>query len=173
MAMTRVMVAFFFFLALAQAELHAGLVLKGSVACLDCPSNSDLSGLQVLVKCDKVKKLAMTYSKEDGTFETQLPTDASKSTDPLTCKAKIMGGPQQLYTSAVNSVIPVTKAKESDHFTTSKPLDFYLSCPVKGRCEGKDMGFGSSKTVDLPLPREWGLAPSSYYVPFFPIIGIP
>ncbi|RZB76524.1 hypothetical protein D0Y65_034816, partial [Glycine soja] len=56
---------------------------------------------------------------------------------------------------------------------------------VSVKCEGvknlamattEDKGFfkfGSSKSFDLPLPREWGLAPSSFYVPFFPIIGIP
>ncbi|KAI3450726.1 hypothetical protein Pfo_007391 [Paulownia fortunei] len=132
------------------------------------------SGVQVLVKCDKVKKLAVAYTEEDGTFETELPSDnGPKSTNPSNCMAKIMGGPHLIYTSAKNSLIPIAKAKESGHFTTSKPLSFYKTCPLKGKCGAKDMGFGSSKTVDLPLLREWGLAPSSYYVPFFPIIGIP
>ncbi|KHN27637.1 hypothetical protein glysoja_026204 [Glycine soja] len=60
-----------------------------------------------------------------------------------------------------------------------------VSIKVSVKCEGvknlamattEDKGFfkfGSSKSFDLPLPREWGLAPSSFYVPFFPIIGIP
>lgn len=121
-----------------------------------------------------MKKLGVAYTEEDGTFETELPSDGPKSTSPSNCMAKIMGGPHQLYVSTKNSLIPIAKSKEeSGHFTTSKPLSFYKSCPLKGKCEAKDMGFASSKTVDLPLPREWGLAPSSYYIPFIPIIGIP
>lgn len=122
-----------------------------------------------MVKCDKVKKLGMVYTEEDGGFTTELPSDGGSSSS--NCMAKIMGGPQQLYISAENSIVPIANAKET--FTTSRPLSFYKSCPLKGRCEAKDMGFASSKTVDFPLPREWGLAPSSYYIPFIPIIGIP
>lgn len=131
--------------------------------------------LQVLVKCDKVKKLAMAYTEEDGSFTTELPSDGgSTPASSSNCMAKIMGGPHQLYISADNSIIPIANAKETPgHFTTSRPLDFYKSCPPKGRCEAKDNGFASSKTVDVPFPREWGLAPSSYYIPFIPIIGIP
>ncbi|KAL1544509.1 hypothetical protein AAHA92_21352 [Salvia divinorum] len=160
-----------FFLALALLKAQP---LQGSVRCLDCPLTSDLSGLQVLVKCDKVKKLAMTYTEEDGGFTTELPTDGTAT--PSNCMAKIKGGPHQLYISKKDSVVAVASAKEKGggHFTTSTPLTFYKSCPAKGRrCGGKDNGFASSKTIDVPLPREWGLAPSSYYVPFIPIIGIP
>ncbi|XP_057806539.1 uncharacterized protein LOC131021384 [Salvia miltiorrhiza] len=161
----------------AEHELYSSQVLEGSVNCLDCPRGSDLSGLQVLVKCDKVKKLAMAYTEEDGSFTTALPSDgdAAAAAAPSNCMAKIMGGPQQLYISGKDSVVKIANAKEkgAGHFTTSTPLTFYKSCPAKGRCGGKDMGFASSKTVDVPLPREWGLAPSSYYVPFIPIIGIP
>ncbi|KAG8387477.1 hypothetical protein BUALT_Bualt02G0025300 [Buddleja alternifolia] len=178
MATRKVLIALFFFfftLALANAEIRK--VLKGSVICgFDCNHSSDLSGIQVLVKCDKVKKLAVTYTEEDGSFVTGLPSDSDelKSTNnPINCMAKIMGGPYQLYISSKNSITPIVEAKESSHFTTAKPLKFYKSCPLEGKCGGKDKGFASSKTVDLPLPREWGLAPSSYYIPFIPIIGIP
>ncbi|KAH6773024.1 hypothetical protein C2S52_004125 [Perilla frutescens var. hirtella] len=174
MAIARVLLAFVLTFALARADdelHHTARLLKGSVTCLDCPKPSDLSGIQVLVKCEKVKKLAMSYTEEDGSFTAELPSDGEVSS--TNCAAKIMGGPHQLYTSAHNSVVAIASAKET--FTTSRPLSYYKSCPSKERasCEGKDMGFASSKTVDLPLPREWGLAPSSYYVPFIPIIGIP
>lgn len=129
------------------------------------------TGIQVLVKCDKVKKLSMTYTEEDGAFQTELPSDGPKSASPSNCMAKIMGGPYQLFTQMSNSVAQITKSNQE--FTTSKPLSFYKSCPVKAKCGNKDMGFASSKTVDLPLPREWGFAPTSYYIPFVPIIGIP
>ncbi|KAL8496342.1 hypothetical protein ACS0TY_020157 [Phlomoides rotata] len=175
MAIKGVVVAFFFFsLVLAKAQPYTAQLLKGSVTCLDCPTTSDLSGVQILVKCDKVKKLSVAYTEEDGNFQTNLPSDGQKSVNPSSCMAKIMGGSYLLYVSARNSIIPVANARDSSGiFTTSKPLSFYKSCPLKGKCQGKDKGFASSKTVDLPLPREWGLAPSSYYIPFFPIIGIP
>lgn len=132
------------------------------------------TGVQVLVKCDKVKKLAAAYTEADGTFRAELPSDGPISTKPVNCMAKIMRGPHQLYVSAKDSLIPIAKAKEAGHlFTTSRPLSFYSWCPSKGKCGARDTGFASSKTVDLPLPREWGLAPSSYYIPFIPIIGIP
>lgn len=127
------------------------------------------TGIQILVKCDKLKKFAVAYTEEDGSFETELPSNDQKSSNPLNCIAKIMGGPKQLYTTSKNYVAVVSKANEPNHFTTSKPLSFNKSCPLKGKC-----GVGASKTVDLPLPKEWGLAPSSYYIyPFIPIIGIP
>ncbi|KAL3618775.1 hypothetical protein CASFOL_037437 [Castilleja foliolosa] len=174
MAINRVVFALFFAFALASAEHQ---ILKGSVTCLDCPQGYDLSGIQVLVKCEKVKKLAMTYSEVDGTFQTEAPTDGQDSSaNPSNCMAKIMGGPKLIYTSAKDSLIPFAKSKEAsnNYLTVSKPLSFYKTCPLKGKCGGNnDMGFGSSKTLDLPLPREWGLAPSSYYIPFVPIIGIP
>ncbi|KAL2239311.1 uncharacterized protein LOC105170030 [Sesamum indicum] len=174
MGINQVLVALFFFtLALANAESYTSHVLKGSVACLDCPRRSDLSGIQVLVKCNKVKKLAMAYTEEDGTFETNLPSDSPKTSDPSNCMAKLMGGPHQLYVAMKNSIVPVAKTEESGHFTTSKPLNFYRSCPVEGKCGGKDTGFDSGKTVDLPLPGEWGFPPTSYYAPYLPIIGIP
>lgn len=118
----------------------------------------------------------MAYTEEDGSFTTEIPSDgANTAAAPSNCMAKIMGGPKQLFIPEKEAIIPVfANAKEkSADFTTVKPLGFYKRCPSKGRCGGKDMGFASSKTVDLPLPREWGLAPSSYYVPFIPIIGIP
>ncbi|KAG8371156.1 hypothetical protein BUALT_Bualt13G0057400 [Buddleja alternifolia] len=164
-------------LSFANAELSKIQVLKGSVNCLDCTHGFDLSGIQVLVKCDKVKKLAMAYTEEDGTFNTELPSDSeeTKPTNyPSNCVAKIMGGPHQLYTSTKDSLIQISKANKVDHFmTTSKPLNFYKSCPLEGKCVAKDIKFGSSKTVNLPVPREWGLPPTSYYIPYVPIIGIP
>ncbi|EYU26724.1 hypothetical protein ABFS82_04G210300 [Erythranthe guttata] len=181
MANNLFVVAFLFIvttLALATAdEPYNSQLLKGSVACVDCPQDFDLSGVQVLVKCDKVKKLAVTYTQEDGTFITELPSDEpTKSENPSNCMAKIMGGPHQLFVSTKDAFAPViANARESSGslFTTAKPLGFYSTCPLKGKCIAKDNGFASSKTVDFPLPREWGLAPSSYYIPFIPIIGIP
>ncbi|KAK9058661.1 hypothetical protein SSX86_023503 [Deinandra increscens subsp. villosa] len=148
-------------------------LLKGSVTCLDCPSGSDLSGINILIKCTQVKNLAMATTNVHGTFETQLPSNH--------CQAKILGGPKQLYISRKTMVTSLMTAVHETDSTTSRPLSFYTSCPMSQNHDGKcgarkdaiKRNIGSSKTMDLPLPKEWGLAPSSYYVPFIPIIGIP
>lgn len=108
------------------------------------------------MKCDKVVKLVEATTEHDGSFMVKLPTDSGK------CLAQLVGGPEQLYASRKNMFSQIVKAKQPNMFTISTPLSFSTKSNL-----------GSSKTVDLPLPREWGLAPSSYYVPFFPIIGIP
>ncbi|XP_051113460.1 uncharacterized protein LOC127239389 [Andrographis paniculata] len=172
----------FFTIALAIVNVvYTSQVLKGSVACLDCAHGVDLSGFQVLVKCDSSKKLAMTYTRQDGTFDTELPSDGqnvSKSSNPDKCMAKIMGGPHQFYIRTNNAIIPVVKSIEFGHSTVSKPLGFYKNCPPKSKCDAKDFGFEASE-VKKPLPGQGQGEgevhdPSTYnYIPFFPIVGIP
>ncbi|KAI3511912.1 hypothetical protein L1887_19073 [Cichorium endivia] len=162
-----------FVLAISMVEFSTCHLLKSSVTCIDCVAGSDLAGIKILVKCNQVKNLAMATTNEHGAFETQLP-----SSD---CLVKILGGPKQLYISRKTMVTSIMKVDETDSYTTSQPLSFYTSCPLSqnhgGKCGAQNDAvggnIGSSKTVDLPLPKEWGLAPSSYYVPFIPIIGIP
>ncbi|KAK9938991.1 hypothetical protein M0R45_015701 [Rubus argutus] len=167
-----------FALAFAHIELSNGQVLKAKVTCLDCDKNYDFSGIKVLVKCDQVKKLAMATTEADGSFEVKLPSDHSKSPAALHCLAKILGGTNQLYASRKDKVSEIVKTPHHSKYshTISTPLGFSTSCPLsiadQAACKAKNE-FSSSKTIDLPLPREWGLAPSSYYIPFFPIIGIP
>ncbi|XAR59654.1 hypothetical protein NMG60_11015568 [Bertholletia excelsa] len=149
---------------LAGVELSACHVLEGSVTCLDCSRHHDLSEIKVLVKCSKVKKMAVATTKEDGSFKTELPSDSTTSTSSSSkCQAKIMGGPTQLYASKTAMISRTVKLPNSDSYTISAPLNFYTVNPQ----------FGSSKTVDLPVPPEWGLPPTSYFTPFLPIIGIP
>nr|GMD21359.1 Increased rDNA silencing protein [Ipomoea batatas] len=168
-------------LALASLNLSACYVFKGSVTCLDCTHThshpADLSGVKLSVKCGGEKNMAMTTTtEEDGSFETTVVLPSSKSPSSVSCSAKILGATRQLYIpmKACESKVVVRVAGESDHnhyMTTSEPLRFYTKCP-NAKCGG--VGIGGSKTVDLPLPREWGLPPTSYYsLPFFPIIGIP
>ncbi|CAL1403887.1 unnamed protein product [Linum trigynum] len=153
-------------------------VVKSSVSCLDCTTTTaphHFSGIRVGVKCDGVEKLVMTEAESDGSFESELPTTGS--TPPANCVAKLLGGQTKLYalrTSLVSNLVKANNGDDENSYTTSTPLAFYTACP-RGKasyCNGN--GVGSSKTVDLPLPREWGLAPTSYYLnPFIPIIGIP
>ncbi|KAJ8559664.1 hypothetical protein K7X08_003722 [Anisodus acutangulus] len=162
--------ALFITLALSTVQFSSCYVLKGSVTCLDCNQHSDLSGIKVSVKCSQVKTLAMATTEEDGSIETNLPFDSTNK-----CYAKILGGPNQLFVSRKETDPTVVKAQE-DHnsYTLSKPLKFYTKCHLSNKdINGKCREFGSSKTIDLPLPKEWGLAPTSYYIPFIPIIGIP
>lgn len=114
----------------------------------------------------------MATTEEDGSFETKLPFTPTNK-----CYAKILGGPNQLFVSRKETDPTIVKSQEDDNnsYTISKPLKFYTKCPLSnkndnGKCHDE---FGSSKTIDLPLPKEWGLAPTSYYIPFMPIIGIP
>ncbi|XP_022731731.1 uncharacterized protein LOC111286168 [Durio zibethinus] len=166
----------FFLLALARIQLSTCQVLKARISCLDCNHDYDFSGIKVAVKCGQVKKLATATTEENGSFQVELPSDKSKiSASDLNCLAKLLGGPNQLYVRKKNVVSKVVKAHELNSYAISTPLAFSTSCPLASKdakC-GAPNGIGSSKTVDLPLPPEWGLAPSSFYVPFFPIIGIP
>ncbi|CAK9141311.1 unnamed protein product [Ilex paraguariensis] len=174
MALFKVIIAIFFTLALANFQLSSCHVLKGSVTCLDCDGHFDLSGIKVQVKCGQRTRLAMATTEADGSFQTDLPVESPTSPASFDCLARILGGPNQLYTSRKDMVTTIVKSQESDQSCTiSKPLSFYASCPKDGKCAAKGSEFGSSKTIDLPLPKEWGMAPSSYYIPFLPIIGIP
>ncbi|THG13983.1 uncharacterized protein LOC114273481 [Camellia sinensis] len=161
----------FALLVLARVEFSTCHVLKGSVTCLDCHNHHDLSDIKVLVKCSQVRKLAVATTSADGTFETELPSDATPPSS-FNCLANILGGPKQLYTSKKNIVSRTLKLSNSDDsYTISKPLKFFTSNPSSSSKNAA--AIGESKTVDIPLPPAWGLAPSSYYIPFVPIIGIP
>lgn len=139
--------------------------VKGKVSCLDCTRHYDFSGIMVGVKCDGVRKISRVSTEENGAFEVELPSD---SFNKLNCMAKLLGGPNQLYASRQTMTSKLIQTHGERSVTISTPLAFSTGCP---KCRGN--GVDSSKTVDLPLPKEWGLAPSSYYFPFFPIIGIP
>ncbi|KAL2985868.1 hypothetical protein AAZX31_12G175300 [Glycine max] len=119
------------------------------------------SGIKVSVKCEGVKNLAMATTEDKGFFKVDLPSDHTK-TPSSNCFIKLLGGSNSLYASKKNQVSQIVKGREKNTYTISTPL----------KCNASNQ-FGSSKSFDLPLPREWGLAPSSFYVPFFPIIGIP
>ncbi|KAK9280174.1 hypothetical protein L1049_013861 [Liquidambar formosana] len=173
MALHNLIVALLFVL-VTMVEPSTCHVVKGSVSCLDCHRHYNLSGVKVAVKCDQVKKLATVTTEDDGSFATNLPSDTPMSATPSNCNAKLLGGENQLYASRKNMFSKIVKVQESNSYTISTPLAFSTTCPSKeANCGASNGETGSSKTVDIPLPPEWGLAPSSYYVPFFPIIGIP
>ena len=172
MACVQVITVLLFALALAKIDPSTCQMVQGRVFCVDCTHNYDLSDIKVSVRCDGVKKLALATTENDGSFKVDLPLDHTKPSSVKNCLAKLLGGPVQLYVSRENQVSQIIKGKDQNSYTISTSLSFRTSCPLTTKCKGGKQ-VGSSKTVDLPLPPEWGLAPSSYYVPFFPIIGIP
>ncbi|KAK7263419.1 hypothetical protein RJT34_31008 [Clitoria ternatea] len=172
MAFLQAITALIFALALARIDPSTCQMLQGKVSCLDCTHTYDLSDIKVSVKCEGVKKLAVATTEDDGSFKVELPSEHTTQPSSGNCLAKLLGGPVQLYVPRKNQVSQIMNDKEQNSYTISTPLSFMTSCPQNTKCKSSKQ-VGSSKTVDLPLPPEWGLAPSSYYVPFFPIIGIP
>ncbi|XP_027343702.1 uncharacterized protein LOC113856182 [Abrus precatorius] len=171
MAFTQAITTLLFALALARIGPSACQNLEGKVSCADCSQNYDFSGIKVSVKCEGVKKLVMATTEDKGFFKVDLPSEHTK-TPSEKCHVKLLGGPNHLYASRENQVSQIVQEKEKNSYTISTPLSFFTSCPQSKECNAANK-FASSKTIDLPLPPEWGLAPSSYYLPFIPIIGIP
>ncbi|XP_010473133.1 PREDICTED: uncharacterized protein LOC104752641 [Camelina sativa] len=135
--------------------------VEGKVSCFDCPSDYDYSGITVRVSCSHINTRFTVTTDKKGEFMSELPSRVKSN-----CEAELQGSFKQLYASKNNVKSKIVKL-EGDKYGLSSKLIFLKSCP-------RSLGsFGSSKTVDFPVPPEWGLAPTSYYVPFFPIIGIP
>ncbi|KAI4373597.1 hypothetical protein MLD38_011707 [Melastoma candidum] len=159
-------------LTLVNLDLSSCLSLQGKVTCLDCEKGHDLSGIRIQVKCDKIKKLSVGTTSRGGFFRTDLPRDRNVPHDPpKNCLARVVGGSTQIYASKKNMVSKVVNAyhKPDQVYMTVTPLAISTKRP-----SSSPANLGSSKTIDLPLPPEWGLAPTSYYyTPFIPIIGIP
>lgn len=135
-------------------------------------TNAMVSGIKVSVKCEGKKNLGVATTEDDGSFKVDLPSPghAKHPKYDVNCLVKLLGGPNPLYASRKNQVSQIVKGENSYTYTISTPLSFFTSCPQNTQCNKE---LGSSKTIDLPVPPEWGLAPTSYYLPFFPIIGIP
>ncbi|WVY99443.1 hypothetical protein V8G54_025513 [Vigna mungo] len=172
MAFAKVITALLLALTMLRIRPSACQTVEAKVSCTDCTHNYDFSGIMVSVKCEGVKKLATAATEEKGFFKVDLPRDHGKASS-VKCLVKLLGGPNQVYATKKNQVSEIVKGKEKNTYTISTPLSFLRSCPKNRECKVADNHFSSSKTLDLPLPPEWGLAPTSYYLPFLPIIGIP
>ncbi|KZV17366.1 peroxidase 60-like [Dorcoceras hygrometricum] len=98
-----------------------------------CPQNATVDNT-VNLDQNPLSSLTVDNSYSNKYSETVLPSNDQKSRNPLNCIAKIIGGPKQLYTSSKNYVAVVSKANKPNHFTTSKPLNFYKPCRLKGKC---------------------------------------
>ncbi|XP_038895206.1 uncharacterized protein LOC120083500 [Benincasa hispida] len=168
----------FLLLVLAPTHLAQSNTLKAKISCLDCQSNYDLSGNLIMVMCERVKNLTMAITKADGSFETPLPSDVASvdfeaaGSSPK-CIAKLVGGAHQLFASRKDMASTIIKKTNFKFFTIATPLKF-STCKENKKCKAMKKDFiEDSKTIDLPLPPEWGFPPTSYYFPVLPIIGIP
>lgn len=118
-------------------------------------------GITVGVSCSHTNTRFTVRTDKKGDFMSELPSRIKSN-----CEAELQGSFKQLYASKKYIKSKIVNLG-GDTYGLSSNLMFLKSCP-------RNLGsFGSSKTVDLPIPPEWGLAPTSYYIPFFPIIGIP
>ncbi|KAL1203476.1 hypothetical protein V5N11_026601 [Cardamine amara subsp. amara] len=163
MALQSNFLALFLFttLALSSCLVVSASLVEGKVSCFDCPNDYDYSGITVGVSCSHTNTRFTVTTDKKGEFMSELPSGIKPN-----CVAELKGGFKQLYASKKNVKSEIVNLG-GDKYGLSSKLIFLKSCP-------RSLGsFGSSKTVDLPVPPEWGLAPTSYYFPFLPIIGIP
>ncbi|CAH8263878.1 unnamed protein product [Arabidopsis lyrata] len=152
---------FLFSASLSSCLVVSASLVEGKVSCFDCPNDYDYSGIMVGVSCSHTKTHFTVTTDKKGEFMSKLPSSIESN-----CEAELQGSFKQLYASKNNIKSKIVKL-DGDKYCLSSKLIFLKSYP-------RSLGsFGSSKTVDLPVPPEWGLAPTSYYVPFLPIIGIP
>ncbi|XP_023542373.1 uncharacterized protein LOC111802294 [Cucurbita pepo subsp. pepo] len=168
-------IAFLLLMVLARTQLAQCNTLKANISCLDCQSNYDFSGNMIVVNCKNVKNLSVAITEANGSFKTTLPSDmASDDSEaaPSNCIAKLTGGPHQLYASRKGMSSTVIKRTNSNFFTLANALTF-STCKHNTKCLSIKNFVADSKTIDLPLPPEWGFPPTSYYFPVLPIIGIP
>ncbi|KAF5179048.1 Pollen ole e 1 allergen and extensin family protein [Thalictrum thalictroides] len=163
-------------LAFASIQSSTCHVVKGSVSCLDCANHDDLSEVNVLVKCYKVNQFATTTTDKDGSFEVELTADPSSAN----CEAQLLGAPVQLCSYKKTLVSKIVKSPDLKSYTISTPLAFFFTtCPSKTKLasspspsEASTPTESPNTIVDLPIPVEWGLPPTRYYIPIIPI-GIP
>ncbi|KFK44754.1 hypothetical protein AALP_AA1G298500 [Arabis alpina] len=155
---------FLFTVALASCLVDSASLVNGKVSCFDCPNDYDYSGIMISISCSHSKTHFTVSTDKKGEFRSKLPLSIEPN-----CEAELQGSFKQLYASKTNVKAKIVKLTgENNKYGLSSKLIFLKSCP-------RSLGsFASSKTIDFPVPREWGLAPTSYYFPpFLPIIGIP
>ncbi|KAL9264142.1 hypothetical protein AKJ16_DCAP14433, partial [Drosera capensis] len=161
----------------SRMEFSVCSVVKAFVSCMDCGRGHDLSGIRAVMECNNGNKLATATTTKDGVFEAHLPLDPKPPIMVSICLVKLLGANEQFYALKKNMVSEIAMAEDNtDVYTTVTPLTISRSCSSVGRsgkCRLQGHELSSSKTVNLPVPSVYGLPPTSFYVPLFPIIGIP
>ncbi|CAN6439185.1 unnamed protein product [Victoria cruziana] len=149
------------------------VVVTGSVSCPHCTSGDQLQGLGVVVGCGRDGQVGGALTNDSGWFKVNMRRPGLlQSAAP--CYAMLVSGPRR-------------RCRFKDGHSMARVVDGRLTSPLTfspASCVGepsqglgpasiRGAELGDSKTIDLPLPREWGLPPTSYYT--FPVIpiGIP
>ncbi|ERN07100.1 uncharacterized protein LOC18435316 [Amborella trichopoda] len=179
--------ALVFLLSFSSSHLASAHVVEDQISCLDCTKHQ-AHGVGLVIKCDSEKPI-LAVTDRTGSFKAEITT--SKTSAPLedTCYASLLGPRNKLCSFKNNQASKFVKSAKyhkdpsSSYYALFTPLSFSSSDCVSMANrkikpdfkveDTKQDGSKSSKTIDLPVPREWGLAPTSYY--FYPIIpiGIP
>ncbi|KAF3778210.1 hypothetical protein EJ110_NYTH41879 [Nymphaea thermarum] len=174
MAYDVVSVAILLVLLLQSASSYeaSSVAVTGSISCPDCTSRRQLAGLRVVIKCGRAKQAIGTLTDNTGAFKVNL--SSSLLHDMAPCYAMLLSGSnRQCKFEGGHNIARIVDGRLTSPLTFSP-----FSCPGKpsqglkpGGSQGAELG--DSKTIDLPLPPEWGLPPTSYYTyPIIPI-GIP
>lgn len=131
------------------------------------------TGLGVVVRCGRDGQVGGALTNDSGWFKVNMRRPGLlQSAAP--CYAMLVSGPRR-------------RCRFKDGHSMARVVDGRLTSPLTfspASCVGepsqglgpasiRGAELGDSKTIDLPLPREWGLPPTSYYT--FPVIpiGIP
>lgn len=114
----------------------AALRLRGSVACLDCDEEHDLSGVVVAVKCagddDGGAGLHAAQTDGRGNFDVAVPAAASASGAP--CAARVLGATEQLcapWGLTVARVVPARAPGSASYpasYVLGSRLAFFTRC---------------------------------------------
>ncbi|KQJ82529.1 uncharacterized protein LOC100827343 [Brachypodium distachyon] len=119
-------------LCLAAAQIAAAGssdTLRGTVACLDCAQQRNLSGVVVAVKCANGTGVRAAETDGQGRFEVAVPASRSKPGSP--CAARILGGPEQLCAPprfAASRVVVAHARPGGGSYALTSPLGVFTQC---------------------------------------------
>ncbi|KAJ1279395.1 hypothetical protein BS78_04G153000 [Paspalum vaginatum] len=181
----------------AQSCEGGALRLRGSVACLDCATGHDLSGVVVAVKCaGDGGGLHAAQTDARGDFDVAVPADSASP-----CAARVLGATAQLCAPQglmVARVVPNRAPGSAASYALGSRLGFFTRCGASGSAFATTMddrdqqGHAATAPELRPMPPAvqtpvWppplaggnsppfglGGLPLIFLFPFIPIIGIP
>ncbi|KAG8070914.1 hypothetical protein GUJ93_ZPchr0006g45533 [Zizania palustris] len=172
-------------LAVVHAQRGEGDTLRGSVACLDCAPDHDLSGVVVAVKCRDGAGLRAAQTDGRGNFNVVVPAGGQQ---PSPCAARVLGGADQLCAPERLTVSPVVAGREPGSYALGSRLAVFTRCGALAKMAASgDQTPAQPRVPRTPRqtpaaspPRAGGTIPPFgpglpliYFFPFLPIIGIP
>lgn len=180
-------------LCLAVQQIAAAMssqTLRGTVACLDCTPQRNLSGVVVAVKCANGTALRAAETDGRGRFEVAVPAPAPGSASGSRCAARILGGPEQLCALrrfAASRVVVAGRSRRPGSYALASRLAVFTRCASASTTDAAvattttatataetTLAMARLPGIDSPLDYNLGL-PLSLLFPFLPIVsgGIP